>query len=149
MIEKTCIVCQKIYYTNNLTQKTCGKDCRAVWASPDKQECACGCGRWFVSNTATAKRKYFSVKCGKKIGRQAYEARNPDRFKAKVTVSTKPSGKKTRPCLRCDSPFASSHIGERLCPECRASNMRFNQDEDAIFYSILVPAKSPNHRAAP
>ena len=145
MVAKTCIVCKEVFFTNNLTQKTCGKACRAVWASPDKQECACGCGRWFVSTRT--KRKYFSVKCGKKIGRQAHEARNPDRFKIKVSAKT--SGKKTRPCLRCDSPFASSHIGERLCPECRASNMRFNQDEEAIFYSILVPSKSPNHRAAP
>lgn len=31
----------------------------------------------------------------------------------------RPGVPKLRKCLKCDEPFRSEHIGERICPKCK------------------------------
>jgi hypothetical protein len=58
----------------------------------------------------------------------------------RLSVGLRPIEPKVRKCLKCDSKFESTHIGNRICDRCHGTNAAIEPEE--VLMEIIAIASS-------
>ena len=139
MYSKTCVVCGKVFETNNPRKKYCSKDCyfqvckkmardnARIKAKKNLKKISCVvCGKVFESSYSN------QIYCSKDCCLQAHRKRCYDnaRIKAGKKFSEKKFRKNFSKCFGCGKKFEQSFPNEKFCSDdCRITYFKLNGDE--------------------